>query len=215
VTDQTQVAGSWDFSFRYAPRGSTGGQATSLFGALEKQLGLKLEPSQASIPVIVVDSVDRRPTDNLPEIAKMLPPVPEEFEVADVKRSAPGTTGSRFRIMPGGRIDAQGTLKSMIKSAWGLNDVMIAGMPPFAETDSWDIIAKAPEILGEDGGRFDADSLRRMLRNLLASRSKLAVHVEERPIMGAITNLTNHVRSARLYLWNPQPCKKQSSFSQT
>jgi len=35
----------------------------SLFEAIEQQAGLKLEPSRASIPVLVIDSVDH-PTAN-------------------------------------------------------------------------------------------------------------------------------------------------------
>ena len=40
---------------------------------------------------LVVESVNRKPTDNVAGIEKMVPIVPAEFEVADLKPSAPDT----------------------------------------------------------------------------------------------------------------------------
>jgi uncharacterized protein (TIGR03435 family) len=54
---------------------------------------------------------------------------------------------------------------------------MIAGMPPFADLDTWEIVGKAP------GNVSDIDTLSRMLQTLLETRFHLAVHTEERPIM--------------------------------
>ena len=47
------------------------------------------------MPVIVVDSVNQKPTENSPEAMKSFPPLPTEFEVASLKPSAPDTTGGR------------------------------------------------------------------------------------------------------------------------
>jgi uncharacterized protein (TIGR03435 family) len=69
---------------------------------------------------------------------------------------------------------------------------MIAGMPKFAETDRYNIIAKAPTYGPEpdaasgsmEGPRFemiDQDSINVMLRNLLIERFKIKYHTEERP----------------------------------
>jgi uncharacterized protein (TIGR03435 family) len=38
--------------------------APNLFSALEKQLGLKLEKSKAKLDIIVIDHMDRQPTEN-------------------------------------------------------------------------------------------------------------------------------------------------------
>ena len=87
VTDATGIEGSWDVSFNFSPagvaepgaagRGGDAGQpggfapvssdptgAVSLFDALQKQLGLKLEMRKRPMPVLVVDQMERKPIDN-------------------------------------------------------------------------------------------------------------------------------------------------------
>jgi uncharacterized protein (TIGR03435 family) len=72
VVDQTGLAGRFDVEYSYAPQPPTptpgvespfGPEAPMLFVALEEQLGLKLESRRMSVPVLVVDSIDR-PTEN-------------------------------------------------------------------------------------------------------------------------------------------------------
>jgi uncharacterized protein (TIGR03435 family) len=61
VSDETNIAGVFDFTMHYV-RDEQAGAALdqpNLFGALEDQLGLKLEPRKASIEVIVVDSAEK------------------------------------------------------------------------------------------------------------------------------------------------------------
>jgi hypothetical protein len=107
VADQTGLQGAWDFNFKYTQKPPTGnptvttangtvsvtmaGESISLFDAMDKQLGLKLDPVTLPIPVLVVDSVNRKPSDNPPEvIAKPPPPPSGEFEVAEIRLTAPG-----------------------------------------------------------------------------------------------------------------------------
>jgi uncharacterized protein (TIGR03435 family) len=40
------------------------GGVLSLFDAVEKQLGLKLEPQKRPVSVLVIDHIERKPTDN-------------------------------------------------------------------------------------------------------------------------------------------------------
>jgi uncharacterized protein (TIGR03435 family) len=76
MVDQTDLKGSYDFNLdwtpavRYnaatrgdAPTGETG-SVLSVFEALEAQLGLKLESKKVSLPIIVIDHVERVPTEN-------------------------------------------------------------------------------------------------------------------------------------------------------
>ena len=66
---------------------SGGADAITLPDAVDKQLGLKLEEQKIPTPVIVVDQVNKKPTDNPPDLAtKFPPPPPAEFEVADMSR---------------------------------------------------------------------------------------------------------------------------------
>ena len=63
-----------------------GADGISIFDAVDKQLGLKLEAQKLAVPVIVVDGVNETPTPNPPGVTTSLPP-PAEFEVP----SKPGT----------------------------------------------------------------------------------------------------------------------------
>ena len=70
VLDQTGLNGRYDVEYSFAPQPPTPG-VESAFGpeappvsvALEEQLGLKLESRRLTVPVLVVDSVDR-PSEN-------------------------------------------------------------------------------------------------------------------------------------------------------
>ena len=87
VLDGTGIEGGWDFTLTFNPnagmmmgpgRGGDGAQAAnsvpmasdpsgalSIFDAVEKQLGLKLEMHKRTLPVIVTDHIEQQPTENL------------------------------------------------------------------------------------------------------------------------------------------------------
>ncbi len=140
---------------------------------------MKLEQATIPVPVIVVDSVTRKPTDNPPGVTQRIPVVPTEFEVTDIKPSLPGTEES-FQIQPGGRIDARGvSLKDLVMSAWNNddnNDDMLDG-PKWMDAEHFDIVARAPA-----GEQMDYEAMTLMLRTLLVNRFKLATHFEDRPV---------------------------------
>ena len=97
VFDKTDIAGRWNFDVKWStqingPATANAVERISVADALEKQLGLKLEQEQAPTPVLVVDSAERGPTANAPEVSKVLPvqyPPPTAFEVAEVKPTDP------------------------------------------------------------------------------------------------------------------------------
>ena len=194
VTDQTGLTGPWDFSFQYnfRARVSTPGvEIVTLFDALDKQLGLKLDAGKVPLPVLVVDKANETPTANSSEAAKAFPAAPLEFEVADVKPSDPdGPPGARLQIQPGGRIDIHNLpMKFLIEQMWNVTDEMIINAPKFMDTDKWDIVAKAPSVVattgvtaGQNGPPIDIDTLFGMLKTLMAERFKLTFHMDERPL---------------------------------
>src|SRR4051812_11738262 len=108
VVDQTGLKGTWDYDLKWSARGqlaAAGGAAITLFDAVDKQLGLKLELQKIPFPVIVVDSVNHNPTDNPPGVVTALPPLPPaEFEVATIKPTAPDQR-NRFGRIQNGRVD--------------------------------------------------------------------------------------------------------------
>lgn len=67
VTDRTGLEGDYSFTLRYAPRrpGADAAldDAPDFVTALEEQLGLKLKPEKAKVPVLVIDHIER-PTPN-------------------------------------------------------------------------------------------------------------------------------------------------------
>lgn len=187
VVDLTGLKGAWDFTVKFTGRRSlavAGGDGVSIFDAVDKQLGLKLVVRNVPMPVIAVDSVKEKPTENVPDVSQSLPGIPTAFEVAVIKPSAPESTQTSFRIEPGGRVELRGfTLRHLIKYAWGFqdndvidNDDMLSATPKWSETERFDIEAKAPEAA------IDIDTLHVMLRALLTDRFRLMAHNEDRPV---------------------------------
>ena len=69
VLDQTGLKGAWNFDVTWSPIGapSLPGQTEApitVFEALDKQLGLKLELRKRPVPVLVIDHIEEMPTDN-------------------------------------------------------------------------------------------------------------------------------------------------------
>ena len=71
VVDATRLDGKYDFTVNFSPLGmAMGGEAAdrgypiSLQDAIEKQLGLRLEPRKNPAVVLVVDHVEEKPADN-------------------------------------------------------------------------------------------------------------------------------------------------------
>jgi uncharacterized protein (TIGR03435 family) len=193
VLDKTGLEGAWDFDFKVSLplRGlpvATTGENISFPEALDKQLGLKLEPEKVPLPVIVVESVNRTPTPNTAGVEQRLPKAPTEFEVATVRPTAPapgpGPIPIGIRIQPGGRVNITGLpLKLLVQQAWSITNDMIVGAPPWMDTDRYDIVGKAPEEDGAGPGQqVDIDTVWMMVRALLAERFKLATHMEDRPM---------------------------------
>jgi uncharacterized protein (TIGR03435 family) len=191
VVDSTGLKGTYDFDIKWTGRGelaAAGAEGISIFDAVDKQLGLKLDLQKSPLPVVVVERVDETPTANDPDIGKIFPAVavPTEFEVADVKLTPADVKDQRFQIQPSGRVDIEGfDLKFIIQQIWQLSDDMIVGAPKWLGEDKISIIAKAPSaalVNGQNGPPIDIDTLIAMIKNLLVERFKLQTHMEERPI---------------------------------
>ena len=189
VTDQTGLKGYWDFDIQFTPRAAlalAGADAVTVFDAVEQQLGLKLEQQRVQTPVIVVDSVNQTPTPNPSGAAASIPaPPPMEFDVAEVKLSQPDAQ-PRIRLMPGGRIDADGvTMRILMSVAWDLNlDEMVANAPKWFDDTKFSIIAKTSTAVSGTGTNMsvDIDDLKAMVRALITERFKLKTHFEDRPV---------------------------------
>src|SRR6202789_1620353 len=179
VVDNTGLKGAWDFDIKWTGRGQlqrAGADGISIFDAVDKQLGLKLDLQTTPRPVLIVDSVNQKPIPNSPDVAKILPPPPPAvFDVATIKSTPPDTAvGSRGRIN-GGTVDVTGaTLKFLITFAWDLNfdeNDVIVGAPKWLDSDRFDILAKvATDAQGRtspDAAQIDIVDLQHMVQALL------------------------------------------------
>jgi uncharacterized protein (TIGR03435 family) len=192
VVDSTALSDKYDFEFQWTPYGSlarAGSDGVTIFDAMEKQLGLKLDLRTAPRSALIVDKVNRTPTPNAPGIEKALPPEPPpHFEVAVIKPSRPDE-------QPGGmsdrdRYDSQAdSLKDLIQFAWNLNledDENVVGLPPWGDSDRYDVHAKvSADDLDEvvNGKReVEYELARQMLRTLLIERFGIQAHMDEHPI---------------------------------
>jgi uncharacterized protein (TIGR03435 family) len=194
VLDSTGLKGAWDFDLKLTPKVAlsfAGADGITLFEAVDKQLGLKLEPGKVPMPVLVVDNANEKPTPNLPEVKTALPPPPPpEFEVASVRPSPPGTTlGPPATLQPGGvRYEAHGLpLFIMIAQAWQRVNPPgeeIPGTPKWLTLRSplFDIVAQVPITAIASGTQLYRDDLQAMMRALLVDRFKMVTHYEDRPM---------------------------------
>jgi uncharacterized protein (TIGR03435 family) len=184
MVDSTGLKGVWDFEIGWTPRGAlelSGGDGISVFEAVDKQLGLKLEQQNVPTDVIVVDRVNEKPTENASGIAaKLGPPPAAEFEVASLKLSAPDEQPGGGGFEPGGRVDFRHVpLKVFIAMGWDLDPRdELAGAPKWLDSAFLDLVAKAPKI----GGRVAAGDLAPMLKALLTERFKMQTHFEDRQV---------------------------------
>jgi uncharacterized protein (TIGR03435 family) len=75
VVDSTGLQGSWDFTLTFHPAppppdAKKGlpkeevGPRIPLFTAVDKELGLKLVMQKRLVPVLVIDHIDEKPTEN-------------------------------------------------------------------------------------------------------------------------------------------------------
>jgi uncharacterized protein (TIGR03435 family) len=148
VVDETGLTGTWDFEIRFHGRAQlaqAGTEGISIFDALEKQLGLKLELKQRPTSALVVDSVNQTPTPNSPEVAKVFaPPAPPEFEVATIKPTDPDTKGTTARLQPTGLVTVTGMpLKQLMQVGWDITSDDLLEGPQWIETARFDVVARA------------------------------------------------------------------------
>ncbi|HEV8393544.1 MAG TPA: TIGR03435 family protein [Vicinamibacterales bacterium] len=200
VLDQTGLKGSWDFELQFTQRALLGlaasvdgATATSLSDAIDRQLGLKLEERDIPTPVLIVEQVNATPTANVADIAaKLPPPPPMEFEVADIKPVDPNArlTGPvQVGVSPGGRVNLPGqffSLRTLVGLAWNLPtnvNTQIVGAPKWMDTAGFDIIAKLPSDLAPaNGTTVPLQELGPALQALLIDRFKMKVHFEDRSV---------------------------------
>lgn len=190
VVDSTGLKGAWDFDIHWTPLRAlhmAGPDGLSIFDAVDKELGLKLEEKTAPGTALVVDKVNRKPTANPPDLEKILPPLPAlAFDVAIIKPSSTDEKGGNFGISKTSITLQNLPIKILMAVAWNLNpddDDAIVGFPKSLEGKRFDITAKVdPSTLADTDAELDFDTLQPMLQSLLIDRFKIAARMENRPL---------------------------------
>jgi uncharacterized protein (TIGR03435 family) len=190
MLNMTGLEGAFDFTIKWTGRGqlrpptdNDPNPGISFFDAVDHQLGLKLVADKRPMPAILVDGVNRTPTENAPGILKSLPAAPTEFEAASVKPNKSGSEIRRIQPKAGGAIEIENIpLKMLIGLAWNMDrdEDRVIGGPKWIDSDAFDIIAKTSEFPPNAPPPFDA--VRVMLKSLLIERFKLAAHTEDQPV---------------------------------
>jgi uncharacterized protein (TIGR03435 family) len=197
VVDQTKLDGTFDFDIAWTPRGALeakGRDGISIFDAVDRQLGLKLERKDVPMPTLSIEKVNRKPTPNRDGIAASLALASARFEAATIKPADPNARPFNGLLYTGGsEMHAGGTLRFLIAASLQISpnvagDVVV-GLPKSADTDRWDILAKVPST-GEGApnvvrGRPQPPPLSvglEMLRGLIVDQFQLKTHTEEREV---------------------------------
>ena len=196
VIDATKLDGEYDFDLEWTARGllaAKGAEGISVFDAVDKQLGLKLELQNVPMPALAVVSVDRKPTPTAPEVAKALAIAPARFEAASIKPAAADDRMQGLLYTGGSQMRAGGTLRALIAMSLQLSPNIAAdtviGLPKFADGTHWNIMAKVP-MTGEGApnvvnGRPQPPPLSiglEMLHGLLEDQFGLKTHTENREV---------------------------------
>lgn len=184
--NKTGLEGKWDFTIKWTPPAllaRAGADGISIFDAVDKQLGLKLESGKISQPVVVVDSVNEAPTPNPADTSKFMPPPPAlEFEVAVIKPTDPDFRGTRIQIAAD-RINIQGaTLNILLQQFYDVAPDMVQDAPKFMGEDRWDITAKMVSTDPGQPPQADPETRTKLIAKLLEDRFKLKTHFEERVV---------------------------------
>ena len=64
VVDKTGLSGIYDFTLSYSPASDSSSSLPDFFTALQEQLGLKLESQKVPVDFLVIDHIDKIPTEN-------------------------------------------------------------------------------------------------------------------------------------------------------
>jgi uncharacterized protein (TIGR03435 family) len=196
LIDQTGLDGSYDFNLEWSGRGvlaAKGAAGISIFDAVDKQLGLKLELKNVNMPVQVIQSVNRKPTPNPPEVATGLVVTPARFEAASIKPATPERQMTGLLYTGGSQMRAGGNIRELIAMSLqvppNVAGDMLIGVPKSTDSQKWDIVAKVPST-GEGApnlvrGQPQPPPLSvglEMLRGLMIDRFGLKAHSENREI---------------------------------
>jgi uncharacterized protein (TIGR03435 family) len=190
LLDRTGLTKPYDFTLRFSSEQLSTRQDSinAYIEEVNKQLGIAITLGDVPQPAIVVDHVDRTPTANPPETAKLLPAAPEfEPEVASIRVADPAEPRAQIRPAGSQITLSNFTLQELVVEAWQLpSGAMLANAQPWLDRVRYTVLAKLPE--GVDGRTLvqHQDPLDSMLRKLLEDRFQVQSHWGEQTADGYV-----------------------------
>jgi len=187
VVNSTALKDSWDFDLHWTNLrllARAGEDGLTLFDAIYNQLGLQLELQTTPTSVLVVDSVNEKPTDNSAAVANAFPAaLPAEYEVS-VIRPSPPEEPARFVTNVPGQIELHNIpLSFLIQFAWSMfDDGIPQNLPKWMDSEHFDLIAKTSPEAAQDPRRTQMGDMQRMLKRLLVERFQMVIHTEMQPL---------------------------------
>jgi len=180
LLDRTGLTKPYDFTLRFTfEQLSTRQDSINAYiEEMNKQLGIVMTLGDVPQPALVVDHVDRTPTANPPETAKLIPVTPElEAEVASIRVADPKEPQAQMR--PAGSQIALNnySLQQLVVEAWQLpSAAMLGDVPPWLDRVRYTIVAKLPPDVDGRTLVLHQDPLDSMLRKLLTDRFRIQSH---------------------------------------
>ncbi len=180
VIDRTGLKKSYDFKLKIA-FGQIQSQEEYIrvfTDMLKQQLGLVVAAGDISQPAIVIDTVDRTPTPNLPDIATLIPALPDlEFEVATIKPAAANEPQQQIRPAGSQITFSNWPLQALLVLAWQFRTgAMLGNRPDWLNTTRYTILVKLPPDTNANTVWQDRDLIDRMLQKLLVDRFQIKYH---------------------------------------
>ena len=190
VIDRTGLKKPYDFTLKlvYTNLRTQDDYIRLYTDSFKQQLGLVIAAGDVSQPAMVIDTVDRTPTPNPPDIAKVIPPQPDlEFEVATIKPAA--ADEPKWRIQPLGSQISFGnySLQELLTTAWQLpTGAMLANRPAWLNNMRYTILVKLPPDIDALAFSQNQDLIDRMLQKLLVDRFQIKYHWGEQTQVGYV-----------------------------
>jgi uncharacterized protein (TIGR03435 family) len=188
AVDHTGLKKPYDFTLKLVyDQLRTREEYTKLYVDAFARLGLIVTPGTVPQPAIVVDHVDR-PTANPPNIAKLIPAIPDlEFEVATIRPAAPDEPLRQIRPTGSQITFTNFTLQELLTRAWQFpTGAMLGNRPPWLTVTKYSILVKLPPDIDGRVIFQNQDQLDNMLQKLLIDRFQIKYHWGEQTQDGAV-----------------------------
>jgi len=216
ILDETALSGTYDFTLKLpdgVPLGIDNAPppesyAPAVSAAIDEQLGLKLEPKNVPLEVLVIDHVEK------PELQSEAASSKLAFNSASVTLNKSATQDASMNVTPTSGLlsGTNGRLIAYIYFAYNLTgsqfQLLMPQLPKWVINDRFDIQARAD-------GNPSKDQMRLMMQSLLADRFKLAVHYETRRLPVFALVLANPGRTGPQLHPHPEDSTCSTALSQT